>query len=109
MVDVATLDSLKQLSADDRRELVEELWLSLADEPFFPELTDDLRQELERRRDAVIAHPEQSRTWEEFVPLITAEVKALLDERLADDEANPNDVMTWAEMKAELRAERGQA
>ena len=70
MVDVATLDSLKQLSAEDRRELIEELWLSLDDEVFVPELSDDLKQELERRRDAVKANPERSRTWEEVVARI---------------------------------------
>ena len=67
MVDVATLDSLKQLSVEDRRELIEELWLSLVDEPVVPELTDDLKHELERRRDAAIAHPERSSTWDEVV------------------------------------------
>ncbi|MFM9965834.1 MAG: addiction module protein [Planctomycetaceae bacterium] len=67
MVDIATLDSLRQLSVEDRREVIEELWLSPADEPFVPELTDELKQELERRRDAVIAHPERSRTWSQVV------------------------------------------
>lgn len=67
MVDVATLDSLKQLSVKDRREVIVELWLSLADEPFVPELTDELKQELELRRDAAIAHPERSRTWSQVV------------------------------------------
>ena len=67
MVNVAMRDSLKQLSVEDRRELIEELWLSLADEPFIPELTDDLRQELEHRRDAALSNPEHSRTWNEVV------------------------------------------
>ena len=70
MVDVATLDSLKNLSAEDRRELIEELWLSLDDEVFVPELSDDRKRELEQRRDAVKAHPERSRTWEEVVARI---------------------------------------
>ena len=71
MVDVATLDSLKQLSAEDRRELIEELWLSLDDEVFVPELSDDLK----RRRDAVKAHPERSRTCEEVVARIQSRVR----------------------------------
>lgn len=75
MVDAATLDSLKHLSIEDRRELIEELWLSLADEPVVPELTDDLKHELERRRDAVIAHPECSRTWDEVVARIQSRVR----------------------------------
>ncbi len=70
MVDVTTLDSLKQLSAEDRRVLIEELWLSLADEPFVPELTNDLKQELECRRAALKAHPERSQTWDEVVARI---------------------------------------
>lgn len=76
MVDIATLDSLKQLSVEDRRELIEELWLSLADEPLVPELTDDLKQELERRRDAVITHPERSRTWDEVVARIQSRAQS---------------------------------
>ncbi len=76
MVDVATLDSLKQLSVEDRRELIEELWLSLVDEPFVPELTDDLKHELERRRDAAIAQPERSSTWDEVVARIRSRAQS---------------------------------
>ncbi len=76
MVDVATLDSLKQLSVEDRRELIEELWLSLVDEPFVPELSEDLQQELERRRDAVIRHPERSRTWDEVFARIRSRARS---------------------------------
>ena len=59
-----TVAEIKSWSAEDRLELIDQLWMSLEDEPFVPDLTDDLKAELERRRDAVMAHPERSRSWD---------------------------------------------
>lgn len=67
MTRAETVATIKSWSGEDRLELIEDVWTSLEDEPFAPDLTDDLKTELERRRDAVIAHPERSRSWDEVV------------------------------------------
>lgn len=65
-----TLSEIMQLSVTERMELIELIWDSLAAEPEFVEMTDDLRQELDHRLAEADANPGAGRSW--------AEVKARL-------------------------------
>lgn len=60
-------EQLLKLPVDDRLELVQELWDSIAEEceqkPF--PLTEAQREELERRIRELDAHPERAIPWEE--------------------------------------------
>ena len=67
MIDSGTLTQIKSWNSVDRLELIEELWISLNEECFVPPLSEELRTELERRRDAIMANPERSRSWDEVV------------------------------------------
>ena len=67
MIDSGTLTQIKSWNSADRLELIEELWISLNEECFVPPLSEELRIELERRRDAITANPERSRLWDEVV------------------------------------------
>ena len=67
MVDANTLTQIRSWSPSDRLELIEEIWVSLDDECFVPPVSEELKAEVARRRDAVKAHPERSRPWEEVV------------------------------------------
>ncbi len=67
MIDASTLNQIQSWSSADRLELIEELWISLDDECFVPPMSEELRAELERRRDAIKAHPEGSSSWDEVV------------------------------------------
>jgi putative addiction module component (TIGR02574 family) len=63
----ALREQLFELSTAERLELVEELWDSIAaeleGEPF--PLSDEQRDELERRLRELEEHPERARPWEE--------------------------------------------
>lgn len=60
------LTSAAQLSVDDRLMLVEAIWNSIADEPqSLPPLTDQQRQEFDRRLAEHEAHPENAVPWDE--------------------------------------------
>ena len=72
MVDVRTLNQIKTWSAEDRLDLIEQIWVSIEDEHFVPELSDEFKAELERRRDAAIAHPERSSSWDEVAARVTS-------------------------------------
>lgn len=71
-----TLAVIKSWSVEERLELIEQLWISLKGEPFVPDLTDDLKSELERCHDAVMAHPERSHSWDEVVARIQSRVSS---------------------------------
>ena len=59
------LSEIGSLSVDERIELVEAIWDSIAAEPGQPELTEAQRQELERRLAAHRANPADVVPWEE--------------------------------------------
>lgn len=61
----ALREELFKLSAAERLELVEELWDSIADEDEALELTDEQREDLERRLAEADADPTGGAPWEE--------------------------------------------
>lgn len=72
MVDSKTLTEVCSWSPADRLELIEEVWFSLDQECFVPPMTEELRFELTRRREAAKSHPEHSRPWNEVLASIRA-------------------------------------
>ncbi|MFQ5473313.1 MAG: addiction module protein, partial [Dehalococcoidia bacterium] len=61
----ALREELFKLSAAERLELVEELWDSIADEDEALELTNEQREDLERRLAEADADPTGGAPWEE--------------------------------------------
>lgn len=63
----ATIQALEidKLSVDERLELIDALWESITDRDALFELTEEEKQELDRRVADAEAHPETSMTWEE--------------------------------------------
>jgi putative addiction module component (TIGR02574 family) len=61
----ALREELFKLTAAERFELVEELWDSIADEDKALELTDEQREDLERRLAEADADPAGGSPWEE--------------------------------------------
>jgi putative addiction module component (TIGR02574 family) len=66
----ATLDQIKTLGLNDRIQLVQAIWDSIADDQAYPELTDDEKQELDRRIAEHDAEPDNVLTWEELTTSI---------------------------------------
>lgn len=63
------------MSSDERLQLVQEIWDSLADEAEASTLTDAQRQELDRRWAAHLANPQAAIPWEQ----VEAEILARLE------------------------------
>lgn len=59
-----TLTEISQLSIDDRLQLVEAIWDSIAAEPDELELTDAQKRELDRRIAAHAVSPDDVVPWE---------------------------------------------
>ena len=59
-------EEAKKLSIPERLALVEEIWDSIAEDNEYFELTEEQRQELDRRLDSFRTNPSQGRTWEEI-------------------------------------------
>ena len=59
-------EQAKKLSIPERLSLVQEIWDSIAQDNEYYELTDEQRQELDRRLESFRANPSQGRTWEEI-------------------------------------------
>ena len=59
-------EEAKKLSIPERLALVEEIWDSIAEDNDYFELTDEQRQELDRRLESFRVNPSQGRTWEEI-------------------------------------------
>ena len=59
-------EEAKKLSIPERLALVEEIWDSIAEDNEYFELTEEQRQELDRRLEAFRANPSRGRTWEEI-------------------------------------------
>ncbi len=53
------------LTFEQRCQLLDEIWISLADEPMETEIPQDLKDELDRRLAAYRANPHTGSTWEE--------------------------------------------
>ena len=60
-----TPSEISQLSLAERIQLLENVWESIADEPDAWELTQDQKDELDRRVAAYEADPQNTFTWEE--------------------------------------------
>jgi putative addiction module component (TIGR02574 family) len=61
-----TLKETESWPLDDQIELAQRLWDRIVDAGWQPELTDDLKAELDRRLDALDANPESNISWEEI-------------------------------------------
>lgn len=61
----ATLNEIVTLSVEDRIQLVQAIWDSIAAEQACPELTDEQKLELDRRIADTEANPEDTLTWQE--------------------------------------------
>lgn len=60
------LSELLELPADQRLELVEAIWDSLVEIPEAVPISNDVREELDRRLDAYYADPSTARPWREI-------------------------------------------
>ena len=63
----ATLEAVQAWPLEDQLELVFRLWDQLVDAGWQPELTDELKAELDRRLAAYRADPTNVLTWEQVV------------------------------------------
>ena len=68
-----TLNAIKSWSVDDRVELVNQIWDSIADDNGVPKVTDSLRTELDRRIAAYEFDPTNVVTWEQIEAKLDAE------------------------------------
>ncbi len=62
----AVLTEVQSWPAEDRLRLIEEVWDGLSDEGYETELTEDLRDLLDRRLAALDADPGNVLTWEDI-------------------------------------------
>ncbi len=58
-------EPLFKLARAERLQLVEDLWDSIAQENAHLPVPDWKRDELQRRKQGVLSHPESGRTWEQ--------------------------------------------
>jgi putative addiction module component (TIGR02574 family) len=63
---VKELSALLELPPADRLQLVEAIWDSLIEVPEAVPITDDVREELDRRLAAYYADPSSARPWAEI-------------------------------------------
>ena len=63
---VTTLQATKEWPLADQVELLNGIWERLVDSGWQPELTDEVKAELDRRLDDLDAHPEKLLTQDEF-------------------------------------------
>ena len=68
-----TINAIKSWSVDDRVELVNQIWDSIADDNGVPPITDSLRTELDRRIAIYEADPSNVVTWEQIEAKLDAE------------------------------------
>lgn len=57
--------NIQKLSVEERLELIDVLWESITDRDALFKLTEEEKQELDRRVADAEAHPETGMTWEE--------------------------------------------
>lgn len=70
MVQAPDISELKKLSIAERIFIVEELWDSIADEHHKLELTDEQRNELDKRIDDYKLSPDEGYSWSEVKHII---------------------------------------
>ncbi len=68
-----TLNAIKSWSVDDRVELVNQIWDSIADDSGVTKITDPLRAELDRRIAGYESDPINVVTWERIEAQLDAE------------------------------------
>ena len=68
-----TINAIKSWSVDDRVELVNQIWDSIADDNGVPPITDSLRTELDRRIAVYESDPSNVVTWEQIEAKLDAE------------------------------------
>ena len=59
-------EQIQKMSVDERIVLVEEIWDGIAEENGAVELTQEQKQELDRRLDFLEKNPGVGRTWDEI-------------------------------------------
>ncbi len=59
-------EQIQKMSVDERIVLVEEIWDGIAEENGAVELTQEQKQELDRRLDFLEKNPGAGRTWDEI-------------------------------------------
>jgi len=64
-MDTAILETIRELSVDERIQLVEDIWDSIALAPESLELTEPQRRELDRRLALHAENPNRGSTWAE--------------------------------------------
>jgi putative addiction module component (TIGR02574 family) len=62
---VSTLLDIEQLSISERIQLAEDIWDSIIAAPEQLTVTDEQRQELDRRVEAYHQNPQEGTTWQE--------------------------------------------
>ena len=60
-----TMDDIRELSVDERIDLMDLIWDSIAAEPGGMEISDDFKRELDRRLDSMRDSPDDEVSWEE--------------------------------------------
>jgi putative addiction module component (TIGR02574 family) len=63
----ATLKEIESWPPDDQLELAQRIWDRLVDTGWQPTLTEEQKQELDRRLDALDANPNDVVSWDEIV------------------------------------------
>ena len=58
------LSAIGNWPIEDRLRLMEEIWDGLIDHGFEPEVTQDLKEKLDRRLDSLDINPDDVTTWE---------------------------------------------
>ena len=61
------LDEVARWPVEDQLEFISQAWDRLVESGWQPELTEELKAELDRRLDTADANPQNSMTWEEIV------------------------------------------
>jgi putative addiction module component (TIGR02574 family) len=62
-----TLKEIAGWPVEDQLELLSQAWDRLVESGWQPELTDELKAELDRRLDAADANPQDTVSWEKIV------------------------------------------
>ncbi|MDR1145584.1 MAG: addiction module protein [Verrucomicrobiales bacterium] len=109
---LAELPQVAALSVDEKIQLVNELWDSMADELNNSPVSDEEKQLLDDRWEHYQKHPETALTLEQCIALIDThrahivqdQEKKLLDERWENYLACPESALTLEQFKALERA-----
>jgi putative addiction module component (TIGR02574 family) len=75
MVAKNLIDDVLALPPEDRLDLVRRLWDSIREDAALLPLTDDQKQELDRRYDEFLQDPLEGSTWDEVEAFIQAKLR----------------------------------